>query len=441
MISVKTYDVAFIKSSCLEAKSKLPNGTGITMISKVEIHHFKSIEEATTMLTDVTILVGNNGSGKTNVIDSIRFLRDAAQHGLDRAFSDRHGVESVRQWAPTRPYLITLGITLVERNFQSTYSISIDSKRNEFRITREELDMREARPTSYETEDGSGVDAVDLRWTIARRERENVCKIRTKSRGFDSNLESQFDLTNNGLWAGETSVEEDYQLQPEDLMFFSRAWELLPIRGRLTNFQAYSIFPNTLRSPQEPSNETYLTPEGRNLASVFKRMRRTKRGLEAINQITDGMRSILPNLDRISVLSVGGYLVPQFHLVEPGGKKHIFNVAQMSDGTLRVLGLLTALYQEPRPSVIALEEPEQTINPGILPVIADSIKEVSRRTQVLVTTHSPHLLDQFKPDQIRSVELENDRTCLSSVSASQVSAVRDKLFTLGELLVSEGLHG
>ncbi len=211
-------------------------------------------------------------------------------------------------------------------------------------------------------------------------------------------------------------------------------------RRILSNFQAYSIYPNTLRVPQDPSNETYLSSEGRNLASVFKRMRKSKIGLEAINQITDAMRSLHPNLERISVLSVGGYLVPQFHMIEANSKRHIFNVSQMSDGTLRILGLLTALYQQPRPSVIALEEPEQTVNPGILTVLAEAIKEVSKSTQVLVTTHSPNLLDHFEPSDVRAVEMVAGKTRVGRISKVQLEVVQERLFSLGELLVTNGLH-
>jgi hypothetical protein len=169
-------------------------------------------------------------------------------------------------------------------------------------------------------------------------------------------------------------------------------------------------------------------------------MRKSKRGVEALGLVTEALKSIHPGLERISILSVGGYLVPQFHMLEPSGKRHVFNVSQMWDGTLRVLGLLVALYQEPRPAVIALEEPEQTVNPAILSVIADAIKEVSKRSQILVTTHSPHLLDQFDASEVRSVELHDGRTVVGPVIALQIDAVRERLFSLGELLVSEGLH-
>ena len=118
-----------------------------------------------------------------------------------------------------------------------------------------------------------------------------------------------------------------------------------------------------------------------------------------------------------------------------------FNVTQMSDGTLRVLGLLVALYQDPRSGVIALEEPELTIHPGMLPLITDSITEISDRTQVLVTTHSPELIDRFDPSQIIAVELEKGITSARPLNAAQVNAVKEKLFSLGELMSVEGLHG
>ncbi|MBF0374731.1 MAG: ATP-binding protein [Alphaproteobacteria bacterium] len=122
-----------------------------------------------------------------------------------------------------------------------------------------------------------------------------------------------------------------------------------------------------------------------------------------------------------------------------------FNVDQMSDGTLRVLGLLVALYQQPAPATIALEEPEQTVHPGVLRVLAEAIEEVSDTRQILVTTHSPDLLDRFDPAQMSkrviAVEMENGVTTAKPLNAAQIEAVRSNLFTLGQLMSIEGLHG
>ena len=134
-------------------------------------------------------------------------------------------------------------------------------------------------------------------------------------------------------------------------------------------------------------------------------------------------------------------MVPAFRVKESDGTRHDFNVSQISDGTLRVLGLLTALYQPNRPSVIALEEPEQTVNPAVLAVVAEAIKDVGKKSQVLVTTHSPHFIDQFEPKEIRAVEMIDNLTRVSTVADAQQKAVRERLFTLGELVTVEGLYG
>lgn len=134
-------------------------------------------------------------------------------------------------------------------------------------------------------------------------------------------------------------------------------------------------------------------------------------------------------------------MVPAFRVREAAGKKHDFNVSQISDGTLRILGLLTALYQPHKPDSIALEEPEQTVNPGVLGVLADAIKDVASDSQVIVTTHSPNLIDYFEPEEIYAVNMSEGLTTVGSIIASQTEAVKQQLFTLGELMTIEGLAG
>ena len=213
------------------------------------------------------------------------------------------------------------------------------------------------------------------------------------------------------------------------------------LRRMLRDFESYTIFPNTLRKPQYQSNEIYLESHGNNLTSILKQMRRKKR-TEAISEIVNSLKLIIPGLDNINVHSVAGYLTPQFRMGERNNNKpHTFNVNQMSDGTLRILGLLVALYQEPKPDTVALEEPELTVHPGAFQLITESIEEVSQTTQILVTTHSPEFLDQFRPEQIVAVELQDGITKAGKLNESQLTAARERLFTLGELMSIEGIHG
>ena len=135
-------------------------------------------------------------------------------------------------------------------------------------------------------------------------------------------------------------VSIGYPTETSDDLFlnsrYSKSFTML--RRMLRDFESYTIFPNTLRTPQNQSNEPYLESQGNNLTSILKQMRRKKR-TEAISEIVNSLKLIIPGLDNINVHSVAGYLTPQFRMGEQNNNKpHTFNVNQMSDGTLRILG-------------------------------------------------------------------------------------------------------
>jgi predicted ATPase len=141
------------------------------MLKKLTIHHFKSLENVEIDISNVTVLVGNNASGKSNVIDAIRFVKDAFTNGLDRAFGDRHGIESVRQWSPTRPYRLSFTLFFDEgTNFRGRYLFAIESARSEFRVVREEAEIYEHGKDYVEEEDEeTGESRITERHTIVKR--------------------------------------------------------------------------------------------------------------------------------------------------------------------------------------------------------------------------------------------------------------------------------
>ena len=115
----------------------------------------------------------------------------------------------------------------------------------------------------------------------------------------------------------------------------------------------------------------------------------------------------------------------------------------MSDGTLRALGILVALFQggneqQKRVSLVGIEEPEIALHPGAVAVLLDGLRDAAHRTQVIVTTHSPDLLEDkhLDVDSILAVEADNGNTMIASVDEASKSVVRDRLFTIGELLRS-----
>ena len=113
----------------------------------------------------------------------------------------------------------------------------------------------------------------------------------------------------------------------------------------------------------------------------------------------------------------------------------------MSDGTLRSLAVLVALFQPPASDgrtvhLVGIEEPESALHPGAAAVLRSALFEASRYTQVIVTSHSPDLLDDkpISAESIISVTSDKGETILGPVDEGSRSSICDHLFTAGELL-------
>jgi hypothetical protein len=115
----------------------------------------------------------------------------------------------------------------------------------------------------------------------------------------------------------------------------------------------------------------------------------------------------------------------------------------MSDGTLRALGILTAVFQRQRsPLIVAIEEPEATIHPGALGVLMEALRHGQSRSPIVITTHSTDILDSpdLDPEGISLVEWSERGTRVSKVGAASAEAVKSRLATVGELLRSNFLR-
>jgi predicted ATPase len=124
------------------------------------------------------------------------------------------------------------------------------------------------------------------------------------------------------------------------------------------------------------------------------------------------------------------------------GTNGLIPAAQVSDGVLLVLAYLTVLHLPEPPRLLLLEEPENGIHPkrlnDVLLILRDLIGEQSR-TQVILTTHSPYVLDLFKPEEVTLCQKEADGSVsVHRLSESEtVERLRD-VFSLGEIWTSEG---
>ncbi len=111
-----------------------------------------------------------------------------------------------------------------------------------------------------------------------------------------------------------------------------------------------------------------------------------------------------------------------------------------------MLGILVALFQgdddtQKRVPLVGIEEPEIALHPGAVGALLDALRDAAHRTQVIITTHSPDLLEDkhLDVDSILAVEADDD-TVIARVDDASRSVVQDRLFTVGELLRSNQLQ-
>lgn len=399
-------------------------------LNSIEINHFKSLSDIKLeKLSPLTLLIGANGVGKSNLIDALRFLRDMVVEGLDHAVSKRSGIMTIRQYSPKKPYDVSIKITFTgepddKKIWDGYYEITISSlSEGNYQIKRESAKWFE-QSYDYDEESETTIDLGLIE--------------RSFSRNADGMLgDSLLDIDFEGNKVKSKNFPKDQPALGSRSM-----WGMVaaPIADFISRFRFTSIFPNTLREPSRPDTDRLLKESGENWASIIKALKKTPPGKHSLERIREMMQVVMPSLQDVSVRTVGAYLVPQFRVKDSeNSTAHDFDPVQISDGTLRIFGILLALYQNPPPPFIALEEPEQTVHPAILSMLSEAFREVSERTQLLITSHSPYLVDFFAAEEIRIVSMQNGKTRISPIKSSQVESVKENLISLQELMMAEGL--
>jgi predicted ATPase len=200
--------------------------------------------------------------------------------------------------------------------------------------------------------------------------------------------------------------------------------------------QIYEIRPEKIREYQVPDRGTVLKRDASNAASLlrtFGQISPPQRNL--LGRTITLLSRVVPGITYVSDRQVGTKETVSFRQ-DIGSEADVdFHALSMSDGTLRVLGLLLAVLQ-PFPKVVGIEEPEATVHPAISEMIMEVLMDAAQEKQILITTHSPDLLDQkeLQDNQMRIVGLRNGRTVIAPMSEGDRQAIRERLYSPGELL-------
>ena len=368
------------------------------MITKLVVSNYRSIGPKTVIrFGNLTALVGQNGSGKSNVIDVFKFLSDCMILGLEGAINKRGGIKNLRRWSGEQLLKISIEIAIVEKDFKANYKFEIESHNEHDYIVkyeRAELIYNDGNLFKYEI--------ADQKW-------------------------------NEGLADLKPTLDSSNLALP----LISGDRRFSPLGNALRNIQVYSIYPHNLRIPQKHDPAKPMAQHGDNWMSILKDQDEKTWKPELIS----ALNALTNEIDEIEIKQVSGYLFVRFRhgFSNRNLKPKWFDSSQESDGTLRVAGIISALLQTPALPIIGIEEPELSIHPGAIALLFDFINQAAKTSQIILTTHSPEMLDYLEPEQIRIIEKSTDFTKVHEMEEEDIDIVKSKLMSLGELHRTQGL--
>lgn len=358
------------------------------MIKQIRIQNFRSLVDVTVQLDDLTVLIGRSGTGKSNFVRAIRFLRDClnsrslnwgAYGGPDKVLHPKY---------QKSPLCYTVALAISGLDVVLNYALSI-------------------------LPDG-----------------------RIQEESFAAGERVLFHHQ-NGKWITTPKVTPEPKPQGILLGAVPGLQESTIAYVALRSGTGCYDFPGNVLQGEGKKNDPSdrgFGDEGENYMAVAERIvndiskltswKKISRAVRAVNIAVIGLTLDMPGTQRIDAdLGLNGSVLP-------------LDIRQESEGFRRFLAHLLALYQSPPKQTLLFEHPERGLHPGALQSLFEEFEACPRdgRGQVILTTHSPQLLDYFKPEPIRVVDIEHQETKIGRLAPEQAESVKDALLQPGELL-------
>jgi ABC-type branched-subunit amino acid transport system ATPase component len=380
------------------------------MIKRLHIKNFKALRDVSVDLTPIHALIGQNDSGKSSILQALYAIVQSTGQRIDECFRGRWtGRELVWNGASTRE--VELGVTVSIRNRNIEYGLNFA--------------FGESGRDVHITEEHVGIDG------------------KFQSIKFHSHATALYELASATPppTLAKIDIELAQSLRGALAGVHLHWWDprFLSLPAPLDSRQRFRMDPTGLGLPRclddilSYDRDLFIRLEQR-FIEFFPQFRSIKLRAEPAYRNQETASSNVPILQQ----PTDGKGVA-FELADNGA---IIPASQTSDGVLVILAYLTILHLPEPPRVILVEEPENAIHPQrlgeVIRILRDIIHEQAH-TQILMTTHSPYLVDEFAPEEVTVCWKGND----GAVGTRQLSTVpivhrESDIFRLGEIWTSEG---
>ena len=396
----------------------------------LHVEGFRSLRDVTWAPGKLNVVIGPNGTGKSNLLRLLELTARAARGGLSRYVQASGGMQALLWDARAEEILVKLKMSPSdegsdkERNSltyelrlgriggSSGYRVTHELLGNYWASEREDqaerLKLLERDPASGRIYPHGG-EALNIR--VERfHEEETILSLVAfppfrDERGFPEGMALRYQ-DHVASW----SVHHDFRVDPEA----------------------------SIRSPILTRFERRVDPDGENLVNVLHTLYTEDR--EFKGEVNLAMRAAFGEDFEELVFSPAADQRVQLR-VQWRSLKHPQSTADLSDGILRFLFLLAVLASPHAAPVIAIDEPETGLHPGMMPIVAEYAVEAARTRQVVLTTHSPAFLDAFRETtpQTTVALWEDGQTILRVLDGDVLDRWRQE-YSLGKLLTSGELE-
>jgi predicted ATPase len=366
-------------------------------VEEIRLQNFRAFENARLQLSDLTFLVGRNGAGKSSLLDAVDLLRQATSESLENALDGRGGLTKVQRLraapGPNSPMGIAIVFSIAllgDRRIRVLYGFEVQGDPKGGTHVRERL----------QSEGQVYFDRQDETFTSTLSDRVSPPV---------GNLVLPLVARTDTLWAA--------------------------VLDAVRNLRAYELSPAHMAAAPKIGEATYLARDGANAGDVLKAVQSTP----AHRWVLDRIKLVADGLVDVRADALMGRRV--LHFVQSQGANQIeLDASQVSQGTLRSLGILLALRQVQIPSLVLLDEIENSIHPGALSLILEAALASTDGARVVLTTHSPEVLSHpsVVAERVRLIEWRDGTSQIFRLSAETEAAV-NSIDTVGWMLRSNAL--